>query len=81
MLALIAQQAKKRIKFYPQKLRVYKFSINLLKHMQRLWSWGWAFKLKYDSLLRLGFKGDVCMVITDPPVAKLAYKIEHQSLS
>jgi hypothetical protein len=40
--------------------------------------WGWAFELKYDSLPRLDFKGVICMVITDPPVAGLAYKIKHR---
>jgi hypothetical protein len=45
-----------------------------------IWSWGWEFDLRFDSLPRLDFKGVVCMLITlDPPVAKLAYKNEHQS--
>ena len=43
-------------------------------------NWGWEFDLKYDSLPRLDFKGVFCMHITDPPVAQLAYKIEHQAL-
>jgi hypothetical protein len=36
--------------------------------------WGWAFELKCDSLPRLGFKEVVCIHITDPPVAQVAYK-------
>jgi hypothetical protein len=39
-------------------------------------SWGWALELKYDSLPRLDFKEVFCIGITDPPVAKVAYKIE-----
>jgi len=43
-------------------------------------NWGWEFDLRFDSLPRLGFKEVACIVITlDPPVAKLAYKNEHQS--
>jgi hypothetical protein len=36
--------------------------------------------LKYDSLPRLDFKGVFCIGITDPPVAQLTYKNEHNSL-
>jgi hypothetical protein len=36
---------------------------------------GMGFELKYDSLTRLDFKGVACMVITDPPVAKLTFMI------
>jgi hypothetical protein len=50
-------------------------SLNLQVKVQ---SWGWAFELKYDSLPCLDFKEVFCIEITDPPVAQLAYKIEHQ---